>query len=62
MRVLRVKPCTCEQQGPVVYESDGDGRYRVVCCYCWRQTVSKLTREKAKTEWNAGRAAKVETE
>ena len=45
--------CTCGQ-GPVVSEDAGNGKWRIVCCYCWRQTTPRATSDRAVAAWNAG--------
>jgi hypothetical protein len=54
-RAKGAKDCTCGD-GPVVSEDAGGGKWRIVCCYCWRKTTPRTTSDRALAAWNAGEA------
>jgi hypothetical protein len=49
------RDCICGH-GPVISEEMGDGKFRVVCCYCWRKTPPRARMASAVAAWNAGNA------
>lgn len=57
-RAEDAKDCSCGD-GPVVSERAGNGKWRIVCCHCWRQTTPRATSDRAVSAWNAGEVIEV---
>jgi hypothetical protein len=49
-----MKPCNCAQHGPVTTEQEAPDEWRVVCCFCWRQTDIFDNPVMATAMWNGG--------
>jgi hypothetical protein len=47
--------CICGH-GPVISESVGARKVRVICCYCWRKTTPRVSMKSALSAWNSGKA------